>query len=177
MQTTIEEARAAAAELEKIKQTRHLADQLPALEKQARAATAVANAQSIRAAVIPQAEQRLTAVKPQVSAFIEAYAQWAETAVSLADQLSQIQGEIGHIGSVVHGSCHRLIAAETSGTGYVSSAAVNKQFAEDWSKIGGFDTGLDMPPMEPGMAMLANQARLFRLYSTKQGASFFYKHR
>lgn len=177
MQTTIEEARQAAAELEKIKQTRHLADQLPALEKQAAQATAVANAQSIRAEVLPQAEAQLTAVKPQVAAFIEAYAQWVETAVSLADQLSQIQGEINHVGAVVHGSCHRLVAAEASGGGYLSSAAVNRQFAEDWSGIGGFDAALDVPPMEPGMAMLANQARLFRLYSSKQGAAFFYKHR
>lgn len=173
LQTQIDVARQAAAQIAEVDNTRTLAESLPKLEKRARLEAQRERAAATVEAQATAARERLDALKPTTRAQRERLAAALDEITNVLAEINRTSGEVFAIGSQLAASCGEVEAIDSTLKG-TRPIFWGGSFAEKWADVGGNDAELATIPDAPPRWF---EKLLFELhtnpYNPKRGARYF----
>jgi len=154
LQVRLSEARAAASLLAEQRALQEMADELPALERQARKERAFALAQARKEQEGEAARRTLVDSKPKIEAWRARMAAALVELASLAQELPEIEAPILAAGQALRRVCDAVLPFELQrdADGLPLQGMSDGGLGEAWEAAGGYDPALDPLPDDPRLA-------------------------
>lgn len=179
VETTLLEAKEAAAQIAERARQERLAAMLPGLQtavhRQKMNEITTANIETQR----ETCKAQLTAVKDKMTAVRREYEAWQQQGERMAAVVARLESEIREAGMELYTAVYEQQATlSPEGSGFISAAGTNGGFAEEWEWAGGVDERLALAAdLTPEARSLLSRAGCQWVYDPRKGSKLFFSYR